>query len=128
MDSEIIEGGVMRAISTFPQVFLYKKFADFRKSIDGLSEIVQAEFGVSFFTGALFVFMGRRKKTIKILYWDKSGAAIWQKRLEEARFPWKKYRDGIDSGVVELNPQQLEWLLSGVDIWKMKQHSELEYQ
>ena len=115
----------MRAISTFPQMYLYLRVVDFRKSINGLSEIVASELGLKPFSGALFVFMGRRRDKIKILYWDKTGFAIWYKRLEEAKFQWNRKSE---DGVIEVSHEQLEWLLSGVDIWKMKTHRALSYE
>ena len=115
----------MRGLSTFPQVYLYRRFVDFRKSIDGLAAIVEVELKLKPFSGALFVFMGRRRDRVKILYWDKTGFALWYKRLEEAKFCWRR---DIEAEVVTLTPEQLEWLLSGVDIWKMKTHNPLEYE
>jgi hypothetical protein len=39
--------------------------------------------------------------------------------LEKDRFPTIRKREQI---TYELERQQLEWLLSGVDWWKIKQH------
>lgn len=115
----------MKDLSTFPQVFLYSKFVDFRKSINGLSSIVESEMRLKVFSGALFVFMGRRKDTIKILYWDRTGFALWYKRLEEARFSWRRE---FETDVVLITPEELSWLLSGVDVWKIKMHPVLEFE
>jgi transposase len=117
---------LMRAISTFPQIFVYRRIVDFRKSIDGLGAIVVSELKQQPFSGALFVFMGRRRDRIKILYWDKTGFAIWYKRLEEARFAWP--RGEIATDVVVMTEEQLEWLLSGVDVWKIKTHPILNFE
>ena len=125
MDFKVFEGACLRDLSTFPQIYMYRRFVDFRKSINGLSEIVESELKLVPFSGALFVFMGRHKDRIKILYWDKSGFALWYKILEEARFCWLKR---VDEEVIMLTPERLEWLLSGIDIWKIKVHRELSFE
>jgi transposase len=123
----------MRAASSFAEIFIYRRAVDFRKSIDGLSEIAKSEMGKAPFSGALFVFMSRRRDRVKILYWDQTGFALWYKRLEEAKFAWprKKKTDIdllLDEIYVELTSEQLEWLLSGVDVWKIKPHARLEFE
>ena len=114
----------MRAISEFRGVFIHRDPVDMRKAINGLSEIVESE-GMGELMGPyLFVFCGRRRHSIKILYFDKSGFALWQKRLEKERFPWpKKHEDGV----VRLTPSQMQWLLDGYDVWKMKPFEELRF-
>lgn len=76
-------------------------------------------FGVS-----LFVFSCRRKKRIKILYWDRTGFALWYKRLEEDIFPWPIK---LTEEIIELDHQQLEWLLDGVNYLQVKPHSSKKY-
>ncbi len=61
----------------------------------------------------LFVFCGRRRDLIKVLYFDSSGFCLWLKRLEKDKFPWPKK---LDSEVVSLTPSQFAWLLEGYDI------------
>lgn len=73
----------------------------------------------------LFVFTGRRRDVIKVLYFDRSGFALWQKRLEEAKFPWpRKHTDAV----VRLTPEQFAWLLDGYDVWKMKPFESLFFE
>lgn len=118
----------MRAISTFPQIYFCRRFVDFRKSINGLSEIVEQELKLSPFSGALFIFISKQRDKIKILYWDKTGFSIWYKRLEEAKFAWPKNIAGEDTTSISITQEQLEWLLNGIDIWKIKIHKALLYE
>jgi transposase len=110
-------------LSGFSGIFLYREAVDFRKSIDGLSSIASIEMGVELKEGNLFVFISRRRDKMKILYFDRTGFALWYKRLERARFKWPK---GIENTVLPMEPRQLEWLLEGFDIWKMKPHEALQ--
>ncbi len=87
----------MKRPEDFAGIFIHRDRVDMRKSINGLSGVVQEAQMGDLRGSYLFVFCGRRKNTIKVLYWDKSGFALWQKRLEEARFP--EYFHGIASRI-----------------------------
>jgi transposase len=114
----------MKSIHEFNCTYLHKAPVDGRKMINGLAAIVQSEMGTSPFGGGLFAFTSRRRDMIKLLYWDKSGFALWMKRLEKEKFRWPFKMDG---DVVTLSSQQLAWLLDGIDITRMKPHATLGY-
>jgi len=95
------------------EVFLHRDFVDFRKSINGLTGIVEGELTRDAYTGTLFVFCNKGKDKLKILYWDKTGFALWYKRLEKQKFKWPSK---LSSQEFELTHQQLDWLLSGYDV------------
>ncbi|PIU01346.1 MAG: hypothetical protein COT74_02270, partial [Bdellovibrionales bacterium CG10_big_fil_rev_8_21_14_0_10_45_34] len=76
-------------------------------------------------TSTIYVFSGKRRNLIKILYFDRSGFCLWQKRLERAKFVWPK-KD--PSEVIHISTEQLQWLLTGYDIWKMRAHAELKFE
>jgi transposase len=86
--------------------------------------MVQEELQMNIFQGALFLFFNRRKDKLKILYWDKSGFALWYKRLEQEKF---KIPKNIEGKHLSLTIKELEWLLEGYDISKMKPHQILKY-
>ena len=71
-------------------VYLHREPVDFRKSINGLSLIVEQQMQLSPFTQALFVFCNKRRDKLKVLYWDNTGFALWYKRLEKDKFKWPK--------------------------------------
>lgn len=112
----------MRSIE---DILIYNGVVDFRKSIDGLSQLVEQELKESPFGKTLFLFFSRNKKKIKILYWDGNGFCLWYKRLEQDKF--KLPRD-LSTRSVLITFQQLEWLLGGYDFWKQKPFSKLEYE
>ena len=95
------------------QVFLHRKPVDFRKSINGLSAYVEQEIQQDVFRGQVFVFCNKGKDKLKVLYWDKTGFALWYKRLEKDRFKWPDKEAGE---VVTLSNEQWQWLLSGLSV------------
>ncbi len=115
----------MKGPKDFKGVFIHREPVDMRKAINGLSEIVQ-DAGMGELMGPyLFVFASRRRDLIKVLYFDKSGFALWQKRLEKAKFPWpRKHTDNV----VKLSGEQFTWLLDGYDVWKMRPFAELNFE
>jgi transposase len=64
-------------------VYLHREPVDFRKSINGLSVIVESDMAMSPFSGALYVFINRARDKLKLIYWDNSGFALFYKRLEK---------------------------------------------
>ncbi len=94
-------------------IHLHRLPVDFRKSINGLALIVEYEMALPVMSGALFLFCNRAKDKIKILYWDKTGFALWYKRLEKHKFKWP---NSSNDQAMELTQQQLAYLLDGFDI------------
>ncbi len=114
----------MKRVNDFTEIFIHKGIVDGRKLINGLAAIAQSTMPVPPCNGALFVFMSRRKDTIRCLYWDRTGFALWVKRLEKHRFIWPRKFSG---DVFTVTPQQLEWLLDGLDITRIKPHESLYF-
>lgn len=73
----------MKIFVDLQSVYLHRGTVDFRKSIDGLSLIVDQSMGLSVFDAAVFVFCNKRHDKLKILYWDNSGICLWYKRLDK---------------------------------------------
>lgn len=115
----------MRSLSTFPRILIFRGQIDFRKRRRSLAAVVQELLEEDPFSKTLFVFFNRRKDCVRALYWDKTGFAMWEKELEKDKFPWPKKLEQSSSVVLET--QQVEWLLEGVDIWKLNPHQELNY-
>jgi transposase len=57
----------MYIFSEAPEVFLHTQFVDFRKSINGLVGIVEADLARDAYSGTLFVFCNKAKDKLKIL-------------------------------------------------------------
>lgn len=114
----------MKSPTQFKKVFIHRDYVDMRKSINGLSQIVELASMGSLMEPHLFVFSGKSRSTIKILYFDRSGFCLWQKRLEQDKFPWPKKSP---DEVVTITPEQLSWLLDGYDVFKLRPFAELTY-
>lgn len=105
------------------QVYLMPGYVDMRKAINGLSLLVDDE-GMSAFEGSYFVFCGKTRQIIKILYWETNGFCLWQKRLERQRFNWPK----DTSEVKKISSRELRWLLDGLNPQITRGHKELHYR
>jgi transposase len=106
------------------QVYLCREPVDFRKSIGGLSVLVEQALELNPFASALYVFINRQRNKIKVLYWHRNGFCLWLKRLESERFAWP--RDG-EAATLTITTQELEWLLEGFDLWRNRPHKTLHF-
>ncbi|MCQ1060786.1 IS66 family insertion sequence element accessory protein TnpB [Photobacterium sp. DNB23_23_1] len=96
-----------------PNIYLYREAVDFRKSINGLAAIIESETDLPLGSGSLFLFTNKQRDKVKVLYWDKTGFALWYKRLEKAKFKWPSKEK---NAVFSLSDFELDRLLSGFTI------------
>lgn len=94
------------------KIWLYRNPIDFRKQIDGLVMLLSDQLEQDPTSGQLFIFRSRKGDRIKMLVWDRNGFWLMYKRLEKGRF---KFPD-IQNKQTEINLDQLNWLLSGLNI------------
>ena len=98
------------------RIYLATGPVDFRKGMDGLAAIVQTEFDLDPFSGAIFIFRSKRADRLKIVVWDGSGLVLVYKRIEGAGFVWPRAR----GGTVSLSRPQFEALFEGLDWTKVR--------
>ncbi len=113
----------MLTLTSGIRVYLAIGNTDMRKAINGLSILVESRFLLDPFSGNLFVFTNRRRNILKILYWDRNGFCLWQKRLEKHRFRWPESCDTV----VEIEGRELSWLLEGLDPRSVRGHDRLKF-
>ena len=103
-------------------IYLCVQPADMRRGFDTLAAAVKEFLQHDPFSGNLFLFVGRGKDRLKILYWDQDGFALWYKRLEEGTFklPVAKSSAGMPAASVELKATELAMLLEGIDLKSIK--------
>lgn len=96
------------------EIFLGAEPIDLRWSFDRLSGIAEERIGRGARTGALFVFFGKRKDALKILFFDGSGLCVFYKRLDRGTFRVPEVGAGAAS--IELDERTLDDLLDGIDV------------
>jgi len=110
--------------SHIDQVYLCRDPIDFRKSIDGLSVLVEQALELNPFGSALYVFVNRQRNKIKALYWHRNGFCLWYKRLESERFAWPR---DAQAATQTVSLQEFEWLVEGFDLWRNQPHKTLHF-
>jgi transposase len=100
------------------RVYLCTSTTDMRKGFDTLAVVVRDGLGCDPMSGHLFMFVGRRRDRIKILYWDRDGYALWYKRLEKGTFRMPVAKP--DAASIELKASELAMLLEGIDLRSIK--------
>ena len=103
------------------RIFVKPGPTDFRKQINGLSIIVQEEMELDPLNGNLYIFCNKSRNRLKILYWDKTGFAMWLKRLEQNKFYWPK----TNEEALEIDFEKMKMILCGIDFWHA--HQELNF-
>ena len=110
--------------SQIEQIYLCRESIDFRKSIDGLSVLVEQALELKPFGSTLYVFTHRQRNKIKALYWHRNGFCLGYKRLEAEKFAWPT---NGEAATQTISRQELEWLLEGFDLWRNKPHQTLHF-
>jgi transposase len=88
---------------------------DLRWSFDRLAGAVQERMGRDARGGALFVFFGRRRDAIKVLFFDGTGMCVFFKRLDRGTFRIPEAPHASATSVM-VEERVLDALLDGVDI------------
>jgi len=65
--------------------------------------------------GALFLFFGKRRAALKVLFFDGSGLCLFYKRLDRGTF---RIPEALEPGsaVVAIDERMLDALLDGIDV------------
>ncbi len=101
-------------IPTGVQMFVALEPVDMRLGFERLSGMVRERVGYEPRCGALFLFVGKRRETLKILFFDGSGMCVFYKRLDKGTFSLPVAREGATH--VEIDDVVLEALLDGVEL------------
>jgi transposase len=97
------------------QVFVALEPIDMRFSFDRLSGLAKEQIGYDARSGALFVFFGRRRDAIKVLFFDGSGLCVFYKRIDRGTFRVPETTEP-EARHVEVDDAALEALLDGIDV------------
>ncbi len=97
------------------QIFVALEPVDMRWSFDRLAGAALERIGYDARSGALFIYFGKRKTAVKVLFFDGSGMCLFYKRLDRGVF---RVPEAGTPGArhVELDESLLDALLDGVDL------------
>ncbi len=97
------------------QIYVALEAVDMRYSFDRLSGLAQEQVGYEARSGALFVFFGRRRDALKVLFFDGTGMCQFYKRLDRGTFQVPE-APSASARYVEFDDAMLEALLDGIDV------------
>ena len=97
------------------EIFVALSPIDLRWSFDRLAGLVEGELGRHARGGALFVFFGKRRSAIKVLFFDGSGMCLFYKRLDAGLFTFPDASGG-DGRCIEVQSHVLDELLDGLSV------------
>jgi transposase len=97
------------------EVFVGLEPIDLRWSFDRLAGIVEERIGRGARSGALFIFFGKHRTALKVLFFDGTGMCVFYKRLDRSTFRLPESLDPHTTSVA-IDERTLEALLDGIDI------------
>jgi transposase len=98
------------------RIFVCLEATDMRKGFDGLAAVTREMLRENPFSGHLYVFFNRRKDRVKILFWDRSGLALYYKRIEKSRFHLAALDAHRRGRRAEIEAAELALILEGIDL------------
>lgn len=114
----------MLSIASQTRIFIALQATDMRKGFDGLCGLVSDTLKQDPLSGALFLFINRRRDRMKVLYWDGDGLAIWYRRLEQGTFQIPAANDQLTA--VEIRSDEFTMLLRGIDLSSVKRRKRFQ--
>ena len=97
------------------EVFVALDPVDLRWGFERLAGVVAARVGRDARGGALFVFFGKRRQSVKVLFFDGTGMCLFYKRLDRGTFRIPTApRDGATA--LAIDERALDDLLDGIDL------------
>jgi len=97
------------------EVFVGLDPIDLRWGFDRLAGLVEERVGRQARGGALFVFFGKRRTALKVLFYDGTGLCLFYKRLDKGTFRVPT-TDSADATSIVIDERVLDALLDGIDV------------
>jgi transposase len=96
------------------EVFVGLDPIDLRWGFERLSGVIAEKLGRNARCGALFVFYGRRRSALKVMFFDGSGLCVFYKRLDQGTYRIPTAPEGATTVMIE--EHALDALLDGIDL------------
>lgn len=97
------------------KVYVAVEPVDMRKGVDALANLVRNALRQEPMSGHLFVFRGRRGHMLRVLFWDRTGWALYAKRLEKGVFHLPA-EVPVGAQRMEIEAADLSMMLEGIDL------------
>lgn len=107
----------MLHLSPSTRYYLYTGHTDMRKGFDRLCGIVSSQMTLDALSGAVFIFINKKRTQVKLLLWEGDGLSVYYKRLEKGTYE-RPAADENDTNTA-LSYQQLQFILQGVELQKI---------
>lgn len=107
----------MLHLSPATRYYLYAGDTDMRKGFDSLAGIVSSQMALDALSGAVFIFINKRRNQVKMLLWEGDGLSLYYKRLEKGTYERPL---AADTHTTALTYQQLQFILQGVALQKIQ--------
>lgn len=88
---------------------------DLRWGFERLAGVVRERVGRDARGGALFVFFGRRRDALKVVFFDGTGMCLFYKRLDRGTFRVPETTDASATSIT-VDERVLDDLLDGIDV------------
>jgi len=95
-----------------------------RKGFDSLSGVVSSQMQLDALSGAIFIFINKKRNQVKLLLFEADGFALYHKRLEKGTYELPAATS--ESCCLAISAQQLQFILQGVSLQKV--HFRLRYK
>lgn len=101
-------------IPTTTRIFVCTAAVDMRRSFDGLARCTRELLEQDPASGALFLFTGKRGRSLKALWWDKTGYCILYKRLSRGTFRLPAASEHTRAALIDA--RELALILEGIEL------------
>lgn len=89
-----------------------------RKGFDSLCGIVSSQMQLNALSGAIFIFINKKRNQVKLLLWEGDGLSLYYKRLEQGTYELPLCSTGGPG--ISVTQQQLQFILQGVALQKIE--------
>ncbi len=111
----------MLHLSTSCTYYLYNGETDMRKGFDSLSGIVASQMQGNVLSGAVFIFINRKRNQVKLLLWEGDGLSLYHKRLEKGTYELPATTNASSAIIISAQSRWLsgQLILQGISLQKV---------
>ena len=114
----------MFALTKSMSYYLCPGAVDMRRGIYALYQIVKSELKRNPLSGEVFIFLGKNRRSIKILHWENDGFLLYHKKLEKGSY--ETPLNFFDTGDYSIEWRTFVLMMEGVSMRSAKFHRRFE--